>query len=158
MLVTDKYHLTYCTNIHPGKDWELTFTQLQTHVPTIKAKLAPTVPFGLGLRLSNLASEELDAGENLKHFKHWLQDNDIYVFTMNGFPYGNFHNESVKDKVHAPDWTTKERVVYTKRLFRQLAYLLPEGISGGISTSPISYKHWYPDKKAIEKAFNALYH
>src|SRR5690606_5456948 len=42
-----------------------------------------------------------------------------------------------------PDWTTAERVAYTIRLFRILAALLPEGMEGGVSTSPLSYKIWH---------------
>ena len=83
------------------------------------------------------------SGNNLEQFKRWLDQNNCYVFTMNGFPYGNFHGEIVKDNVHAPDWTTNERLVYTQRLFNQLAYIMPEGIDAGISTSPVSYKHWH---------------
>lgn len=143
MLVNNTYHYTYCTNIHGGENWEITLQNLKKFVPTVKKEVAPTVPFGLGLRLSNKASEELQTENNLKQFKDWLDKNDLYVFTMNGFPYGNFHNQVVKDMVHAPNWATTERVVYTKRLFDQLAYLLPEGQEGGISTSPISYKHWH---------------
>ncbi|WP_297795100.1 metabolite traffic protein EboE [uncultured Eudoraea sp.] len=149
MFIEDKYHLTYCTNIHPGQDWINTFNSLKKYLPVIKNKLAKDQPLGVGLRLSNKASEELSEDGNLPIFKKWLVQNGLYVFTMNGFPYGNFHNEAVKDKVHEPDWTTKERVQYTIRLFEQLAYLLPDGISGGISTSPISYRHWH--KSASEK-------
>lgn len=154
MRIDNHYHLTYCTNIHPGQDWKLTFESLKAYVPKIKEQTSDGKPFGLGLRLSNKASEELEQGNHRKVFKKWLDDNDIYVFTMNGFPYGNFHDEPVKDKVHAPDWTTKERVAYTKRLFGQLAFLVPEGVSGGISTSPISYKHWHHDEDALEKVFD----
>ena len=143
MLIDDKYHLTYCTNIHPGQDWESTFESLVEYLPVIKNKISKGQPFGIGLRLSNKASEELAMNDNLPQFKSWLIKNGLYVFTMNGFPYGNFHDEVVKAKVHEPDWTTRDRVNYTIRLFDQLAYLLPEGISGGISTSPISYKHWH---------------
>jgi hypothetical protein len=146
-------HMTYCTNIHPGQDWKATFESLRKHVPTIKKALSPNAPFGLGLRLSNKASEELAMGGRLQHFQEWLRTEDVYVFTMNGFPYGNFHDERVKDEVHAPDWTTQERVVYTKRLFDQLALLLPDGMEGGISTSPISYKHWHGTKEAMDTAF-----
>ncbi|MEO1012741.1 MAG: metabolite traffic protein EboE [Bacteroidota bacterium] len=147
------HHLTYCTNIHPGQDWRTTLSSLKQFVPKIKAKVSPDKPFGLGLRLSNTASEELGRGSNFQEFRDWLAQNDVYVFTMNGFPYGNFHNERVKEQVHAPDWTTRERVTYTKRLFEQLAALLPEGMSGGISTSPISYKHWHANESTKEKAF-----
>ena len=151
MLIDNTYHLSYCTNIHPGQDWKNTFESLKQHVPTIKAAVSNSASFGLGLRLSNTASEELAMGNHMEQFQNWLKENEVYVFTMNGFPYGNFHDERVKDNVHAPDWTTKDRLIYTLRLFDQLAILLPEGQSGGISTSPITYKYWHKtdaDKKA----------
>ncbi|NNL01178.1 MAG: metabolite traffic protein EboE [Eudoraea sp.] len=152
MLINDKYHLTYCTNIHPGQDWASTFQSIVDYLPVIKKNISKEQAFGIGLRLSNKASEELAMNDNLPQFKSWLIKNGLYVFTMNGFPYGNFHDEVVKDKVHEPDWTTRDRVNYTIRLFEQLAFLLPERISGGISTSPISYKHWHAsaeDKKDV---------
>lgn len=153
MLVDNKYHVSYCSNIHPGEDWEQTLLSLKTYLPKIKKEVSPESPFGIGLRLSNVASLGLNEGNNLQDFKDWLGDNQFYVFTMNGFPYGNFHNERVKDMVHAPDWTTTERLDYTKRLFDQLAFLIPEGISGGISTSPVSYRHWHTTSDALEVAF-----
>ncbi|KQC29421.1 xylose isomerase [Flagellimonas eckloniae] len=152
MLISDYYHLTYCTNIHPGENWKITFDNLEKYVPLIKKEVAPNENFGLGLRLSNKASEELGFEKSLESFKNWLDDQGVYVYTMNGFPYGNFHGERVKDMVHAPDWTQIERVNYTKRLFKQLAYLLPKGISGGISTSPISYKYWHKTDALKKKA------
>jgi hypothetical protein len=153
MVVNNTFHCTYCTNIHGGKNWELTFNDLKAYIPKIKAEVSPNNPLGIGLRLSNKASEELQSETNLPRFKDWLEANNLYVFTMNGFPYGNFHDEVVKDLVHAPDWTTKERVTYTNRLFNQLAYLLPEGQDGGISTSPLSYKHWHKTETDKEHVF-----
>ncbi len=143
MFINQKYHLSYCTNIHPGEDWAETFENIEKFVPEIASKVANGQAFGIGLRLSNLASEELGLGNTLKEFKTWLDNNNLYVYTMNGFPYGNFHREKVKDFVHHPDWTTDERVAYTIRLFKQLAYLLPANQSGSISTNPISYKYWH---------------
>ena len=153
MLLNNDYHLSYCTNIHPGENWELTFQSLKENLPKIKQELSPNTDFGVGLRLSNLASEELAMGDTIKEFKKWLQESGLYVFTMNGFPYGNFHGERVKDDVHTPDWTTLERLEYTLRLFDQLNELLPNGVEGGISTSPVSYKHWFKGGEAIKKAF-----
>ncbi|WP_276165942.1 metabolite traffic protein EboE [Zobellia alginiliquefaciens] len=153
MRIDKNFQLTYCTNIHPGFDWKTTFDSLKNHVPQIKQKVSPSEPFGLGLRLSNKASEELALSGNLDEFQQWLSENEVYVFTMNGFPYGNFHNERVKDDVHAPDWTTPERLIYTKRMFDQLAALLPEGNTGGISTSPVSYKYWHATEEATKSAF-----
>lgn len=136
-------HLTYCTNIHAGESWGEHFAQLQQFIPAVKAQVSPGKPFGIGLRLSNLASLELSKEEPLNAFREWLKKNDCYVYTMNGFPFGGFHHERVKDQVHTPDWATAERVAYTIRLFRILAALLPEGMEGGVSTSPLSYRLWH---------------
>jgi hypothetical protein len=143
---TEYGHLTYCTNIHPGETWADHFTELKEHMPGIKQTISPNQSFGIGLRLSNTASLELRKEENLKAFQQWLKEQDCYVFTMNGFPYGGFHNTIVKDKVHQPDWTTAERVQYTNRLAQILAALLPEGMEGGISTSPLSYRYWHKEE------------
>lgn len=151
MRFNEKYHLTYCTNIHAGGNWEETFDSLKQHLPQIKKAVCPDQPFGLGLRLGNMASLELDQGR-LLDFKEWLNHEDCYIFTMNGFPYGNFHGEPVKDQVHVPDWTTPERLEYTRRLFQQLDSLAPEGLECGISTSPVSYKHWFDSKTKMQQA------
>lgn len=151
-------HLTYCTNIHPGETWADHFEQLKKHVPGIKKALSPAHSFGIGLRLSGTASLELRKEENLKAFQQWLKEQDCYVFTMNGFPYGGFHNTVVKDKVHHPDWTTSERVQYTIRLAQILAAILPGDMEGGISTSPLSYRYWHAEDKRPEALNTATLH
>lgn len=145
-------HLSYCTNIHAGESWTAHFTALKQNFGGIKSRISPGAPMGIGLRLSNIASEQLTEKEELNKFKKWLQENDAYVFTMNGFPYGGFHNTIVKDQVHAPDWTTKDRVDYTRRLFNILVELLPENMDGGISTSPLSYRYWFNSAEAFGEA------
>ena len=144
-------HLTYCSNIHPGERWDEHFKTLQENLPYIKSQLSPQQPFALGLRLANDASIELSDPERLAEFKAWLAANDIYVFTMNGFPYGGFHATRVKDDVHTPDWTTLDRTEYTKRLFRILAQLLPDGMQGGVSTSPLSYRYWWANEEETQQ-------
>lgn len=146
MYIHNQYHLTYCTNIHPGESWPEVFDQLKKHVPEVKAKVSPQKPFGLGLRLSNQAGTDLLGENHLDDFKKWLNDQDCYVFTLNGFPYGKFHDLSVKDDVHAPDWLTEERIAYTQNLFQILEDLLPDGMDGGISTSPLSYRFWHDNE------------
>ncbi len=152
-MLTKGFHLTYCTNIHPGESWADTFANLRQYIPKIKAACSPDQAFGIGLRSSHEASLELIKPEKLKEFKEWLQESDCYVFTFNGFPYGGFHRQVVKDEVHQPDWSTKERLEYTLRLFDILEALLPEGMDGGISTSPLSYRHWHQDAAAMERVF-----
>jgi hypothetical protein len=149
-------HLTYCTNIHAGESWEEVFQRLKDFVIPIKASISPDQPFGIGLRLSNKSSCDLINNMNLHVFKKWLELNGLYVFTINGFPYGEFHGQKVKDQVHQPDWTTSERLAYTLRLAKILAFLLPENMDGGISTSPLSYKPWLEaEKENTERVFTS---
>ncbi len=143
MLIKENAHLTYCTNIHPGETWEEVFLSLKKYSVDIKHKLTADKPFGIGLRLSKKSASELLENDHLANFKQWLSANNLYVFTMNGFPYGDFHDVVIKDEVHTPDWTTTERLNYTSDLVKILSYLLPERIDGGISTSPLSYKLWF---------------
>jgi sugar phosphate isomerase/epimerase len=81
-------------------------------------------------------------GSRLEEFKAFLDDQGLYVALINGFPYGSFHRRVIKEDVFAPDWRTEERVQYTLRLVKILTTLLPDGLDGGISTSPLSYKGW----------------
>ncbi|MGH8707175.1 MAG: metabolite traffic protein EboE, partial [Burkholderiales bacterium] len=66
----------------------------------------------------------------------------LYVFTINGFPYGVFHGTRVKEQVYLPDWLDEERLAYTDGLARILAALLPAepGLEGSVSTVPGAYK------------------
>ncbi len=146
-------HLSYCTNIHAGESWNEHFESLERNIPLIKAKVSHAHPFGIGLRLSNVASLELYKKENLSAFQDWLNKQNCYVFTMNGFPYGSFHQTRVKEHVHTPDWTTTNRVSYTIRLVNILSALLPEDMEGGISTSPLSYKYWHNTAHQLSSAF-----
>lgn len=142
-----KGHLTYCTNIHAGETWQSHFEALKTYIPAVKKHVSPEAAMGIGLRLSNEASLELIKPTQLAAFKEWLHQNQLYVFTMNGFPYGAFHQTKVKDQVHTPDWCTRMRVDYTIRLLDILNELLPEDLEGGVSTSPLSYRHWHGSSK-----------
>ena len=153
-------HLSYCSNIHAGETWDATFQNLKIYIPEVKSRLGYKGKFGIGLRLSKEASVVLERPERLQEFRDWLKQTNSYVFTLNCFPYGGFHRTKVKEQVHAPDWTTEARLAYTLRCFRILAQLLPEGVEGGISTSPLSYRHWFVSdlekNEAFEKATTHL--
>jgi hypothetical protein len=148
----DRFQLTYCTNVHPTGGWAEVAANLERYVPPLKARFAPDRPFGIGLRLSNVDSIDLLQDDNLTGFREWLASHGCYVSTMNGFPYGPFHETVVKENVHAPDWRHEERVDYTLRLITILAAILPDGEEGGISTSPLTYAGWVErnDRDAIE--------
>lgn len=134
--------LTYCTNIHPSSGMSEVRKNLERYAVPLRKRLSPDAPFGVGLRLSGPESVELLESGALADFRAFLDERGLYVFTMNGFPYGPFHGQPVKAQVHAPDWRDGERVAYTLRLTEILAALLPEGEAGGISTSPLSYRDW----------------
>jgi hypothetical protein len=135
-------HLAYCTNIHRGEDWAETFDALQTHTLAVRRRVCPGKPYAIGLRLSNRAAVELNNAATLRDFKKWLEQNDCYVFTINGFPFGRFHGARVKEQVYRPDWTSPERLAYTNLLFDLLAELVPAGVEGSVSTLPGSFKEF----------------
>ena len=142
MRLSSNLHLTYCTNIHPSTGLADVKANLERYAVPLRERLSPGQPFGLGLRLSGEESRELLEPGQLRAFRRFLDERRLYVFTVNGFPYGPFHGQAVKAQVHAPDWRDAERVAYTEHLVDILAALLPEGEEGGISTSPLSYKAW----------------
>ncbi len=133
-------HLAYCTNIHRGETWAETFAALQTHTLAVRDRVSPRAPCGIGLRLSQVAARELSERATLLAFQRWLEAEHCYVFTINGFPYGQFHATRVKEQVYQPDWTTPERLAYTNLLFDLLAQLLPTGVEGSVSTVPCGFK------------------
>jgi hypothetical protein len=141
--------LAYCTNVHRGGTWAETFHSLSTYALAVRDKVCPRKPFAIGLRLSESAAVELSERDTLLEFHRWLGKNACYVFTINGFPYGNFHGTRVKENVYRPDWTSPERVAYTNLLFDLLAGLLPPGIEGSVSTLPGSFKEFHPSPDAL---------
>lgn len=142
MLVADRFHLTYCFNIHPGESWEEVRANLERHIPGIRAEASGEAPFGIGLRLSAQAAETLSDPEVLQEFQAFLAAQNAYVFTLNGFSYGVFHHARVKEEVYLPDWKDEERLRYTNQLASILAALLPDtpGLEGSISTVPGAFK------------------
>jgi hypothetical protein len=133
-------HLAYCTNVHRGETWAEVFTALQSDTLAVRDRVSPDSSFAIGLRLSDRASRELYVPAALESFRRWLKSNDCYVFTINGFPFGRFHGERIKEQVFRPDWTATERLDYTVRLFQILVELLPDDVEGSVSTLPGSHK------------------
>ena len=142
MKLNQGLHLAYCTNIHRGETWLETIDALKTHTLAVREKVCPHAPFAIGLRLSYRAAMELSERAALLEFQKWLEKNSCYIFTINGFPFGQFHDTRVKEQVYLPDWTSPKRLAYTNLLFDLLAHLLPAGIEGSVSTVPGSFKEF----------------
>ena len=139
---TPPAHLAYCLNIHAGETWPENLATIQNEVLSVRDAVSDGKPFGLGIRLSNQATLALSAGSALAEFKSVLEANNMYVFTVNGFPYGPFHGEPVQQNVYMPDWREAARRDYTIRLADIMAQLVEPSICGTISTVPCSYKPW----------------
>ena len=139
-------HLTYCSNIHPGESWAEVRANFDRFVLSVRDRLDVDGDFGIGLRLSARAASELSAPDTLAEFREFLRRERMYVFTINGFPYGTFHGARVKEDVYLPDWRDPERLRYTNELADLLAELLPEAgpgkaaIEGSVSTVPGAFK------------------
>jgi sugar phosphate isomerase/epimerase len=133
-------HLTYCTNVHRGETWAEVWQVLKTGVLAVRRNTAPDRPFAIGLRLSGIALEDAKRPEALAQLKAYLSFNNLYIFTLNAFPYGPFHGTPVKEDVYLPDWRDEERLSYTNAAADYLAEILPEGMIGSVSTAPGCFK------------------
>ena len=81
-------HLTYSTLVHPGDDWREMRESVAAHVPAVKRRVSPDRPMGVSLRLSGAAASSLAGDrEERAEFADYLRSEDLYVFTVNAFPY-----------------------------------------------------------------------
>jgi len=147
-------HLTYCTNIHPGESWDEIRVNLERYLPEVKRLVSPAAPLGVGLRLSAAAARDLDG----TWFREFLRAEDLYVFTINGFPYGPFHGTRVKADVYLPDWSDERRLEYTNRLADLLATWLEPGEDtvGSISTVPGAFRPNAQSADALDRIVDGL--
>src|SRR5262245_27025765 len=107
---------------------------------------------GVGLWLSAAAADELIAKHEVEQFGQWLAERGLLPYTLNGFPYGDFHQAVVKHRVYEPTWWQADRLNYTLRLVDLQHELLPFGLEGSISTLPIAWGTPCPDRAEQELA------
>ena len=133
--------LAYSTLVHAGDTWEEMRASLQEFVPAVKARVSPDGPFGVSLRLSAASAHRLaeDAAER-QATRAFLDENDLYVFTVNAFPYGPFKGRVVKEQVYEPDWSTSDRVRYTCAVADVLADITPEQVEPTIQSAPLAFR------------------
>ncbi|QDT30662.1 Xylose isomerase-like TIM barrel [Gimesia panareensis] len=147
--------LSYCTNVHPGLTVAEILQKLDEFTLPIQQQLG--TPLAAGLWLAQPVIEEILAEpEGIDGFAAELQQRNLTCYTLNAFPYGNFHSERVKENVYLPDWTKPERLEYTKGCARVLAALLPEGTEGSISTVPLGFKGFEHAPDFGEKCIDQL--
>ncbi len=144
-------HLTYSTLVHPGDTWPEMWESLTTYVPRVKVRVCPDRRFGVSLRLSAASAQTLTASpaERAK-LKRFLDDNDLYLYTVNAFPYGPFKNQIVKEQVYEPDWRSRERILYTQQVAEILAEVCPPDVAPSIQSPPLGFKPRVTGPEVVE--------
>jgi len=135
-------HLGYCTNAHAAETGAEVVDTLRRVAAGVRERL--DVPaLGLGLYLSHRAASETDAGK----LRDELARLGLYAFTFNGFPYGGFHAERVKQAVYLPDWTDPRRAEHTLKLAAILEVMAPPEVTEPtISSLPLGWRIGWTDE------------
>jgi hypothetical protein len=133
--------LSYCTNVHPGGTLVEVLRGLETCTAPVRRRLETTIAAGLWLAAPVIEELRGDPAR-LAELRDRLTEYELSCYTLNAFPYGDFHGQRVKERVYVPDWTTSRRRAYTLACAGILADLLPPGAEGSISTLPLGFKHF----------------
>ena len=142
----------YCTNVHAGATLDEMRGNLERHALAVKERYSPDRPMGVGLWLSAKAAEELVLTYGEPAFGEWLAERGLVPYTLNGFPFGDFHQDVVRHRVYEPTWWQPERLHYTMQLVKILDAILPLGHDGSISTLPIAWGTPCPGRSELEQA------
>lgn len=146
-------HLAYCLNVHPAQTIEQMEQAVFGDAIDVFRRLGrrATVghPHGVGMWFARPVCDVLLDPARRLELRDRLRESGLYVFTLNGFPFGTFHGESVKESVYRPDWSDPERARYTTDLATVLADLLDTEKSGSISTVPVTYGDWADERTVL---------
>jgi hypothetical protein len=144
-------HLSYSTLVHAGDTWAEMRASVETFLPQVKARFSPDSAFGVSLRISADSAKTLtETPSEREDLKGFLAANDMYVYTVNAFPYGPFKGGTVMERVYEPDWTTDARVEYTNSVADILAEITPVSISPSIQTAPLAFKPKVTDEAYVD--------
>ncbi|NNJ27818.1 metabolite traffic protein EboE [Alienimonas chondri] len=132
--------LCYCTNVHPGRSVEEVLEGLRQFALPVRDRLraAGGGPLAVGLWFADPVAATLTGdADGPARIAEFLEEHDLSCYTLNAFPFGDFHADAVKAAVYTPDWASPDRARYTLDCCTILAALLPEGREGSVSTLPL---------------------
>lgn len=135
MLINKKYIITYCSNIFKTKSFEKLISNIKKYTDELKNNKK-----NISLCLSKALLNDIIKKNNIKKIILLQKDKQIYISSINGFVYQDFHKKYIKEKIYLPDWTSKYRLLYTKNIILLIEKLNINKVS--ISTLPLSYKNW----------------
>lgn len=131
--------LCYCTNVHPCRQGSDVQRVLDEYTVPVRKYCGFDLGAGLWLPADALRQVVVDEAR-MQAVRQALDERGLVCYTLNAFPYGDFHSERVKEQVYLPDWSQTERLDYTTQCAELLARLLPVGLDGSISTLPLGSK------------------
>lgn len=139
--------LGYCSNVHPGEGLNEVLDLVARCVGAVRnARGLPHM--GAGLWLSHAAVEALAEPDARGRFRERLDAHGVRLHTLNAFPYGDFHAESVKEAAFLPDWSDERRLRYTLAAADLLAECLPlDAAEGTVSTVPLGLRAAWSGEK-----------
>lgn len=147
--------LSYCTNVHPGLTVAAVLDGLEQFTSPMQTRFGD--PIAAGLWLAEPVTSELVANlDDINRFAEWIARLDLTCHTLNAFPYGNFHDERVKENVYVPSWAESSRLKYTKDCATVLSRLLPSDRDGSISTVPLGFKEFEHPADFLERSVEHL--
>lgn len=147
--------LGYCSNVHPGRAVAEVEGGLDRYTVPVRENLGTRIAAGLWLA-QPVVQELLAAPDGIDRFADGLRQRHLECYTLNAFPYGDFHSERVKEQVYLPDWSQPQRLDYTRSCARVLAGLLADGQEGSISTVPLGFKGFEHPADFFERSIEQL--
>lgn len=121
--MTHPVRIGYATNVHPGRTLDEALVEIDRVAPRVRERLiaakvlASTDPLELGLWLSARAAARLrETPDGVARVADRLAQNGLLVRSLNGFPYGHFHDRRVKHEVYRPSWADADRLLHTQNL------------------------------------------
>ena len=148
--------LAYCLNVHPARTLDGVARGIEEITVPLRSRIAPGEPFGVGLYLpaASLGDESPSIAEApfasrfaavrraLSVLEPLCQRHALDAFTVNAFPYGDFHAESLKERVFEPTWLDPRRASWTYSVAAIAAALpRPAGARGHLSISTHTGMH-----------------
>ena len=153
MRISRNSHLCYCmNNFKPAEDFSG-----KSPFFTISEKLARALEvleqeqFAIGIWANEKNLAFLEKPDVFAEFARIASEKNFYFFTMNIFPFGDFHGARVKENVYLPDWRSDERLDYSCRAADFLSKIIPEDVTGSLSTVPGGYRNFISDPSDISR-------
>ncbi|MDP4572662.1 metabolite traffic protein EboE [Pseudomonas sp. LPH60] len=135
----------YCSNVHPARDVAGLESSILQHFQGVRRQRGLAVQDS-GLWISAQAAAELQQPAVRESFLGLLHDSGMRLTSLNGFPYGQFHQGAVKAEVYRPTWAEPQRLEYSLQLAELLAAALPLDCQQGvISSVPLGYAALWDD-------------